>query len=279
MPIDANWAQDWAGDLGDPLWGRQIRWPGWIAWDAAGWAWPQQGETVADTVLAVGPEGLYTPIAQTLGGAVTSIDLAIYTLEHPQLAQLLVDAARRGVKVRVLLDGAPPGGITKLQKWCVALVAAAGGDVRYFAVAEDAPSGLKRRYRYAHAKYGVVDGHVALVSTENFSRDSMPLPSHRPQGGRRGFAVLTNAPPVVAALQALFAADWAPDQFPGSAPVRSCRPKIRRTTCRLHPGPTAGIRRGGLPICRAPKLPWNNPLRRGERRRKMRCAPMPDSWP
>ena len=113
----------------------------------------------------------------------------------------------------MLLGGAPPGGITKLQKWCVALVASAGGDVRYFAVAEDAPSGLKRRYRYAHAKYGVVDGRVALVSTENFSRDSMPLPSHRPQGRRRGFALLTNAQPVAVALQTLFAADWAPDHF------------------------------------------------------------------
>ena len=80
------------------------------------------------------------------------------------------------MRVRVLLDGAPPGGITKLQKWCVALVAAAGGDVRYFALLDDAPNGLKRRYRYVHAKYGIVDGHVALVLTENFSQDSMPLP-------------------------------------------------------------------------------------------------------
>ena len=213
LPLDTNCAQDWAGDLTDPLWGRQVRWPGWLGWDAGGWARPQEGETLADTLLAVGPEGLYVPVAQTLGAAQATIDLSIYTLEHPQLAQLLADAARRGVQVRILLDGAPPGGITKLQKWCVALVAASGGDVRYFAMSDDAPNGLKRRYRYVHAKYGIVDGHVALVLTENFSEDSMPLPAQHPVGGRRGFAVLTNAPPVIVALQALFAADWAPDRF------------------------------------------------------------------
>jgi cardiolipin synthase len=213
FPLDSNRAEDWAGDLGDLQWGRQIRWPGWLGWDNAGWAQPQHSEAFADTLLAVGPEGLYVPIAQSLGAAQTTIDLAIYTLEHPQLALLLAEAAQRGVKVRVLLDGAPPGGITKLQKWCVALVAAAGGDVRYFALPQDAPAGLKRRYRYVHAKYGIVDGYVALVMTENFSQDSMPLPAHDPLGGRRGFALLTNAPPVVVALQALFAADWAPNRF------------------------------------------------------------------
>ena len=213
LPLDTNCAQDWAGDLRDALWGRQVRWPGWLGWDAGTFARPQESEALADTLLAVGPEGLYVPIAQTLGAAQATIDLVVYTLEHPQLAQLLAEAARRGVRVRILLDGAPPGGITKLQKWCVAQVAAAGGDVRYFALPDDTPNGLKRRYRYVHAKYGIVDGHVALVLTENFSEDAMPLPAQHPLGGRRGFAVLTNAPPVVAGLMALFAADWAPDRF------------------------------------------------------------------
>ena len=228
LPQDANGPQDWAGDLADPAWGRQVRWPGWRGWDAASWALPQAGAALADTLLAVGPEGLYVPVAQTLDAAQTTIDLSIYTLEHPQLAQLLADAARRGVKVRVLLDGAPPGGITPLQKWCVALLAAAGGDVRYFALPDTAPAGLKRRYRYVHAKYGIVDAHVALVLTENFSPDSMPLPSAHLQGGRRGFALLTNAPPVIAALAGTLCRRLGARPLPGFARVRSRRPSIWR---------------------------------------------------
>lgn len=213
LPIDSNRAADWAGDLADSVWGRQVRWPGWLGWDDRQGAIAYSGDAVAHLLLAVGPEGLYTPLAQTIGDAHTAIDLSFYTLEHPQFALLLAAAEERGVQVRILLDGTPPGGITTLQKWCVAQIVAAGGDVRYFAVAADAPAGIKRRYRYLHAKYGLVDGRVALVSTENISEDSMPLPSSHPVGGRRGFALLTDAPPAVAALQAIFAADWDPDHF------------------------------------------------------------------
>ena len=213
LPIDTDRAADWAGDLADLTWGRQVRWPGWLGWDGADGALPATGEADAHVVAAVGPEGLYAPLAQTLGDAKTTIDLSLYTLEHPQLAQLLASAVQRGVRVRILLDGAPPGGITDLQKWCVAQIAAAGGDVRYFAVGADAPNGLKRRYRYLHAKYGIIDSRVAVVSTENLSQDSMPLPTSEAVGGRRGFLLLTDAPPAVAALQQTFAADWAPDRF------------------------------------------------------------------
>lgn len=213
LPVDTNRASDWAGDMADVHWGRQVRWPGWLGWDGNQGAYPQTGETVANLLVATAPEGLYTPLAQTIGDARSAIDFSIYTLEHPQMTLLLAAAEQRGVQVRILLDGAPPGGITNLQKWCVTQIVAAGGDVRYLAVGADAPAGSKRRYRYLHAKYGVVDGRVAVVSTENISRDSMPLPSSQPVGGRRGFLLLTDAPPAVAALQAIFAADWAPDRF------------------------------------------------------------------
>ena len=75
FPLDSNCAHDWAGDLSDSLWGRQVRWPGWLGWDAGSWDLPQESEALADTLLAVGPEGLYTPVAQTLGAAQTTIDL------------------------------------------------------------------------------------------------------------------------------------------------------------------------------------------------------------
>jgi phosphatidylserine/phosphatidylglycerophosphate/cardiolipin synthase-like enzyme len=225
LPIDRNGAADWAGDLADGAWGRQVRWPGWQGWDASTLAQPAAGAASANVLVAAAPEGLYTPVAQALAGAGGTIDLSLYTFEHPQLAQLLAAAAGRGVQVRLLLDGSPTGGITNLQKWCVNQVAAAGGDVRYLAVAADAPAGSKRRYRYLHAKYGIIDSRLVLVSTENFSEDSMPLPASGPVGGRRGFALLTDAPPAVRALQSLFAADWRPEQFLDLRPYAAADPK------------------------------------------------------
>ncbi len=213
LPIDSDQAGDWAGDLADLAWGRQARLPGWQGWDDKHLSQPMTGTAEATVTVAIGPEGLYQPLADLFRAATQSIDLSLYTFEHVELAQLLAAAAQRGVKVRLLLEGSPPGGIADLQKWCVATIVAGGGEVRYLAVTAAAPKGYRPRYRFLHAKYGIIDDRLAFNGTENVSYNAMPLPDVRPPGGRRGFYLITDAEPVVAALQALFAIDWAPEQF------------------------------------------------------------------
>ena len=146
-------------------------------------------------------------------------------LEHPQLAQTLADAAARGVKVRLLLEGSPVGGVSDMQRWCVARMAAAGADVRYLAATEGAPSGYQPRYRYAHAKFGVVDARVSFVGTENLTWDAAPVPDGAPAGGRRGFFLITDTASVAQALAAIFAADWQPDRFLDLHPYQASHPK------------------------------------------------------
>lgn len=225
LPIDSDTAQDWAGDLADLAWGRRVRQPGWGGWDVVDGLLPATGVEAATWAVAIGPEGLYAPLAETLSRAARTIDLSLYTFEHPALAQLLVDALARGVQVRLLLDGAPPGGISNVQKWCVTQIALAGGDVRYLALADDAPAGYKRRYRFTHAKYGVVDEVHVFVGTENLTLDAMPLPGEQPVGGRRGFYLFTDAPGVSAALRNLFARDWRPAVFADLHPYDPADPK------------------------------------------------------
>jgi phosphatidylserine/phosphatidylglycerophosphate/cardiolipin synthase-like enzyme len=212
QPLDSDQASDWSSDLADLAWGRRVRLPGWQGWeDDLGR--PQSGAVTATVTVSIGPEGLYDALATVFNQAQTTIDLSLYTLEHPELTAVLVAAAQRGVQVRVLLEGSPPGGIDDLQKWCVAQLAAAGVEVRYAAVLASAPNGLRPRYRFVHAKYGLIDGQRAFVGTENPSHDAMPLPTTIPVGGRRGYYLMTDAAPVVAGLTRLFAADWAPDRF------------------------------------------------------------------
>lgn len=212
-PIDHNRASDWAGDLVDLRGGRQARMPGWLGWTPAELARPQAGTATATVTIAVGPEGLYQPLSTLLASATTTLDLSLYTLEHRELAQIIAEAVRRGVRVRLLLEGSPPGGITDQQKWCVAQIAGAGGAVRYLATDEGAPNGYRPRYRFLHAKYGIVDGRRVFNGTENLTYDAMPVENALPAGGRRGFYLITDAAPVVTALQRLFAHDWAPDRF------------------------------------------------------------------
>src|SRR4029079_337599 len=114
---------------------------------------PAEGTATAAVTVLVGPEGFYHPLAALLENATSSIDIVIYTFEHPELAQKLVEAIQRGVKVRLLVEGSAAGGISDLEKWCLAQIAAAGGDVRFFAVADSVPKGYRPRYRFVHAKY------------------------------------------------------------------------------------------------------------------------------
>lgn len=225
LPVDSNRASDWAGDLTDPLWGRRVRFPGWQGWDASNLAAPVQGAASAVITVAIGPEGLYLPLSGLLTQAAQTIDLSIYTLEHAELTTVLSQAAQRGVHVRVLLEGSPPGGISDLQKWCVTQIVNAGGEVRYTAVQQGAPSGLRVRYRFSHAKYGVIDNLWAINGTENFNYDSMPITTTAPVGGRRGFYLISDAPPLVQALNRIFTADWAPERFLDLQPYESTHPK------------------------------------------------------
>ena len=229
LPLDTDQATDWAGDRADLRWGRQVRRPGWLGWDAATLAEPPSALVDATTTVAVGPEGLYTALAGALNGVTSSLDMSVYTLEHPSLTEVLRQALARGVQVRILLEGSPPGGITDEQRWCVAQLAAAGADVRYMAANDDAPRGYSTRYSYSHAKYLVLDGRVALVGTDNFNLDSVPMPadvpSDSPVGGRRGAYLITDAAPVVAALQQIFNHDWQPDRFRDLTPYTPDHPR------------------------------------------------------
>jgi hypothetical protein len=214
LPIDTDRAADWSGDLADLVWGRQVFFPGWSIWlSSQPPIWPPQVST-ATTTVAIGPDGLYPPIAEAMAAAVHTIDLSLYTFEHPELATALMDATRRGVRVRLLMEGAPAGGIDNLQKWLLAQMVDAGVTVYYLDTHADAPKGTRPRYRFTHAKYGIIDGARLLIGTENFTHEAMPLPTAGgiPQG-RRGVYLITDAPPAVATFAGIFAADFAPDRF------------------------------------------------------------------
>jgi len=225
LPADSDQASDWAGDLTDLPWGRQVRLPGWQGWDVDTFAAPWVGTATGTITVAIGPEGLYQPLAALFAQATQSIDLSLYTFEHVELADALVNAAQRGVTVRLLLEGSPPGGLSDLQKWCVARIVAAGGEVRYLAALATAPKGYRPRYRFLHAKYGIIDGRRTFNGTENFGYAAMPVPGAIPAGGRRGFYLLADVAPVATALARLFAYDWAPDRFLDLQPFAAAHEK------------------------------------------------------
>jgi phosphatidylserine/phosphatidylglycerophosphate/cardiolipin synthase-like enzyme len=106
--------------------------------------------------------------------------LAGYTFASPATADALIAAHERGVTVRVLVDGAPVGGVSTQQVRQLDRLAAAGIPVAVLA-------GERARYNFQHAKYAVVDQR-AVVLTENWKPAGV--------GGRssRGWGVVLGPP-------------------------------------------------------------------------------------
>jgi phosphatidylserine/phosphatidylglycerophosphate/cardiolipin synthase-like enzyme len=132
---------------------------------------------------------------RTLRAADRRILLAGYTFTSERVARALVDAARRGVRVRVLLDDAPVGGLTRREARQLDRLARAGVEVRVL-------GGEAARFSYHHPKYAVVD-RTALVLTENWK------PAGVGGASSRGWGVRVDSPALAADLAALFAGDAA----------------------------------------------------------------------
>ena len=54
-----------------------------------------------------------------------------YELTHPGLVATLVERAQAGVDVRLLLEGAPTGGLSDDTRWTAQQITEAGGTVHF----------------------------------------------------------------------------------------------------------------------------------------------------
>jgi len=172
--------------------------------DGAEWGWRSLGSTDRPVVQAgpararafVLPDAPAVPLA-TLRNASDRVLLAGYTLTSERVVDALVRARQRGVTVRVLLEGAPVGGLARREADLLDRLVRAGVTVRVL-------GGPHARYEYYHAKYAVADDR-ALVLTENWKPAGT--------GGRssRGWGVALRDPAVARALARTFRADagWA----------------------------------------------------------------------
>ena len=119
--------------------------------------------------------------------------LAIYNEEMADMniTKALIDAARRGVGVYVVMTG------SSQWKWQFAELATAGAHVRVYADTNDAPL-------YIHAKMIVADSGSAsaraFVGSENFSNGSLDE--------NRELGIVTGDQYIIAELMKVFAADW-----------------------------------------------------------------------
>ena len=196
---DTDRGVDWASSPDVSLHGRRARFPGWDLEEVLSAPWSFEEKARLEVVLA--PDGLFRFLDRHIAAATESIDIMVYTFEHPALAERLAARARAGVHVRLLVDGSPAGGHDPTGRWCLNLLAESGADVRFL----DDADGIRARYRSQHAKLIVINDRMVLVGTENPTLGSAPVDG---TAGRRGAWVATDALGVLEWARLLFDRDF-----------------------------------------------------------------------
>lgn len=140
---------------------------------------PETFEDVTVT-LFVSPDCAYEVFERALESAEERVEVNVYEFTHPGIAAMLTRAADRGVKVSVLLEGGPVGGIPSEEEAVAATLAAHGIEVQMMTTTPEAHA----KYRFNHAKYVIVDNESVLITTENFKPSGIPAFGTR---GNRGW--------------------------------------------------------------------------------------------
>lgn len=115
--------------------------------------------TAAPSIQAAfSPErGALQLVLSTIGSARESIRLMGYSFTSPEVVKALVDAHRRGVDVKIVLD--EKGNRKKSSLAAMNLVAGAGIPLR-----------TNDRYAIMHDKVIIVDGHTVETGSFNYTR-------------------------------------------------------------------------------------------------------------
>jgi cardiolipin synthase len=140
--------------------------------------------------LIVEPDQGLSEIDRDIATAKHSVDMTMYELDDTTIQQELVADTRRGVRVRVLLNGGYYGGGFSENDDATSYLRANGVAVRTSSAS----------FALTHQKTITIDDRTSLVMTLNLTS--------RYYSTSRDFAVVDTQPPDVAAIEQAFDADW-----------------------------------------------------------------------
>jgi phosphatidylserine/phosphatidylglycerophosphate/cardiolipin synthase-like enzyme len=141
--------------------------------------------------LIVQPGDSFFPMVHAIDRAETSINLTVFRMDDPIIHKALVEACRRGVKVRLLVA-------TSARGWEEANQRLLKEATREGMVTRE-PAGDSKKTRY-HYKVMTLDGAAALIFTFNPTRENLHY--------TRDFGVEVHDRAVAAEIDRLFDADW-----------------------------------------------------------------------
>ncbi len=116
-----------------------------------------------NATLFTSPEAALAEVIAFVRAARERLVVEVYEFDHRLLARELADAVKRGVRVDLLLEGSPVGGVP--SRSLLGNLADAGVNVTLLQTP---------RYRFSHAKFAAADGRAVLLMTENWNAAGLP---------------------------------------------------------------------------------------------------------
>ena len=148
------------------------------------------------------PDDAFDGLYGLLRNATATVDLCLYTFDGLLESALRFAAGGPGVRVRILLEGAPVGGIDR-EEWIALQSLGQYAEVHF--MVDNTTLDVQERYRFLHAKYAIVDNRTVIVSTENWGKSAFPSWDST---GSRGWLVAVNHAPLAAYFARVFEADF-----------------------------------------------------------------------
>ena len=141
--------------------------------------------------LIVQPGESFFPMVRAIDRAESSINLTVFRMDDPIIQKSLLEAQKRGVRIRILISSSARGWKDENRKLLK--------DANKAGIATKEPSGDSKKARY-HYKVMTVDDSAALIFTFNPTRENLHY--------TRDFGVELYDPSVASEINRLFDADW-----------------------------------------------------------------------
>lgn len=139
--------------------------------------------------IFIEPEDSRSKIIEEIKNAKNTIDLEIYLFSDEQILNTIIDAKKRGVNIRVILEEEPYQGYSSNNN--------IKNKLSLYGISTKWDN---RVYQFTHSKFFIIDKKTAIIMNLNLTKSSFTK--------NREFAVITTDKETVSEISRVFKADW-----------------------------------------------------------------------
>jgi len=151
------------------------------------------------------PDCSLTVVLEALSCAKSVVRLCTYEFSSSTVTSALLEAIGRGVRVRILAESVPAGGMDDDEIACLSVLSQSGANVQI--LVGNASRDIVRHVGTLHSKYLVIDDSRVIILSENFVESGLPTDR---LFGNRGWGISMSGNEVAQYVSEIFDSDARP---------------------------------------------------------------------